>query len=74
MRILPLLIMPIFVVACSAGPAFQASGDHEEGADVPCHNAPGWHRCLRAPMVCCPNGMSCGDDDFVPRKGVCRSW
>jgi hypothetical protein len=76
--LIALTFVVVGIITCSAGPVFQSSGDHEEGADIPCmvggHVNPGWHACHRRLDRCCPNGTSCGDDDFVPRPGVCRSW
>lgn len=75
------LVMFVCLTVCGCSsqsrPVFQASGDLEDGTDVVCPlpNSVGWHKCARTPFVaCCPEKWSCGDDDFVARKGVCRYW
>jgi hypothetical protein len=68
----------VFLVGCGLPPVFNASADHEEGADIPCYQhgeyVNGYHACRRDPGACCPDGYSCGADDFVPRQSVCRWW
>jgi hypothetical protein len=66
------------LMGCAVSPMFNSAGGHEEGHEIPCPNGAGgyvanWHRCHRS-LECCPDGTSCGEDDFVQLGGVCRSW
>lgn len=77
---LSLGLMFVLLVACEdtgnrrVNPVFNAGGGISEAApEIPCplEKSNDWHRCHRS-NACCPNGYSCGEDDFVPRAGVCR--